>query len=204
MSNVDAVTAFGHEICYGKPELIHVDPEDIRVHTSNICRYSGALKWELVRHLALCVSLLPLYSQFLLDERGITLQQAYAAAHDFHEIYVGDVVSGFKKYLPQYREIEHAWEVEVHSQIGLPWEHRIYDVVRHVDVRSLVCEMWVLGHPAAEDVASQYGGTPTEEELEIFESVRSATLEECWNLTWRTVTKGRRLLDKVEHQLDII
>ena len=196
-NTVDMVTAAGNYVWYDEPSLTVVDPEDIRIQTTNICRYNGALDWKLVKHLALVAFLVEYWSKqegFELPEQEAALQAGYGASHDFHEIYCTDVVHGLKQYIPAYNKIESAWEEYVTEAVGLPWSRRNYPIVRKADVRALVCEMTYLGHPWAQEAHKKYGGAPTATEQQIFAIVQSLSLQECWEITWRAVVNARNIL----------
>lgn len=194
------ITAMGHRVDFKHPEYTIIDSEDLRIHTSNMCRYNGALNWKLVRHLNLCAKLIAIDTEENMQRPAfdpaldMAIQQGYAAAHDLHEIYVGDVVSGMKKYMPEYQKLETAWEHWVHGFIGLPIEQRDHKLIRHVDVRALVIEMDMLDHPAAERVATIYGGFASQTERQAFLTVARQSPEECWRQTWLAVTKAVNLL----------
>jgi len=195
-NSIDMVTWRGHTVNFLKPEDTIVDWEDIKVHTENICRYNGALDWKLQEHLALCTRLANSQKvrengSFNMTQDEVTLQAGYCATHDFQEIYCTDVVSGLKKYLPEYRRIENIWEEYVHEQIGLPLGGRDNLFVRYIDLRALAVEMAMLEHPAAELVASRYGGPVLHSEQEAFNTIhkrRDWSPEKTYN--WKSITKS--------------
>jgi len=187
MSQIDMVTSQGHVVKFDEPNKTTFDLEDIRTQTKNICRYNGAIVWKLVQHLALCVKLTNIYFPELSSQCRAILA-GYAGVHDFHEVYVGDVVSGLKRYLSEYQKIEEAWENYTHNSIHLPLEFKDCDRVKHIDIRALVIEMHQLEHPAAPLVAKWYGGPPSSKENAIFYRVQNYTLEG----SWRTITKAMR------------
>jgi len=189
---VDMITARGHIVDYSQPELTKIDPQDLRVHASNMCRYNGAIKWELIRHWVLTPLLLfTLPDAQTLCWSDLIIQAGYAASHDFQEVYVTDVVSGLKNYLPAYNIIEASFEAHVHEQMGLPLKYRNNELVRKADLRALVVEMTALQHPAAARVSIQFGGYSTKEELESFRKVQALSLEECWEQTANFVSEAR-------------
>ena len=202
---VEMITAFGHEVWFDKPHLTTIDPRDLKQHTSNICRYNGALEWHLIRHLLLVRDLVMINW----DEPGITfedqvIQAAYGCAHDLHESYCTDVVSGLKKQIPAYRVIEDAWECRVHQEIGLPIEYRNAAVVKHADQRALVCEMHILNHAGFEVVEELFGGPPSEAETKAFLVAQSTSKEAIWKKVWSTILLGKRLLKaKLEKEEEI-
>lgn len=197
-NQIDMITANGHVVNFEKPEVTVIDPDDLRIHIQNICRYNGAVFWPLAKHLALCAKLainkVPSHMESYnspTDEKEQILQAGYCSSHDFQEYVCTDVVSGLKKYLPAYRNIERRWEAYVHRQLGLPLRERNEEFVRHVDRRALVIEMTALGHPASELVALRYGGTMTGNEELIFSRIKSMSTEEAWHVAWKTFEKAR-------------
>ena len=204
MPSVDMITAFGHSINYLHPEKATIDTEDIRVHTQNMCRYNGAIKWELIRHLVLTPRVLyqPPFQHSPDIKYNWTLQKAFCAAHDFHEYIVGDMISGLKKYIPDYNKIETAWEQRVHEAIALPLEYRNNRVVREADLKALVVEMTFLNHPAKKRVARRYQ-QPTSEDMKHIEHISSMSLEDCWREVWNTVLQGQAELQPHEDLLEI-
>lgn len=191
----EMTTSRGHRIRFLCPEMIPIDPLDLKTHTRNICRYSGAVDWRLIRHLALCTDLVR--EKLKTGEQGISIIDAgYCAAHDLHESYVNDMVSGLKKHARNYASIENRWEVYVHKQIGLPLHKANASFVKQIDLRALVIEMTCLNHPAAELVQEMFGGVPTEQELKSMEYIQSISLTDCWHIVWGAVLQARRELRK--------
>jgi predicted RecB family endonuclease len=127
------------------------------------------------------------------------LASLYAGAHDLHEVYVADIVSGMKPHLTNYRRIEYSWEVYVHESLGLPWSLRPHEEVKYVDMRALVLEMNVLRHPSAKEVASQLGGEPSGEELQIMMDVRALSVSDCWDLLWAEICQGIQYIKEVRN-----
>lgn len=129
---------------------------DLFTHASRICRFGGALPWTLLQHSALCVALG--YRKRLPDP-----VVAAVAAHDLHEVYVGDVVAALKQVLPEYKaRVETPWEAHVHRALRISWPLEVADkaAVKAIDIRALAVEMVVLGHPRAARIAqerSDYG-----------------------------------------------
>ena len=190
---VDMITMSGAEIWYDQPEYTLVSWDDIRLQTSNICRYNGCLDWKLLEHLALCAYLAAVYAD---DADSAALASGYGASHDFHEIYCTDIVSGMKKHLPAYQAVESNWEQYVHDQIGLPWSDRPHKAVKYADGRALVVEMDGLGHPAMEHCSKIFGGLPTKREKAIFQLVHRASIDECWEVVMKSITSAKEVLNK--------
>jgi hypothetical protein len=194
---VDMITSKGHPVFFDDPKKTYIDIEDLRISTRNICRYNGGLEWHLVKHLALCVlNVETVYEEerWPLDSRDIRIQKGFAAAHDLHEIYVGDMVNGLKKHLPHYKTIEHSWECYVHRSLGLAWEERNHYVIKRVDCRALAMEMTYLGHPAAEYVRETLEVILTPLDKTTFELIATLSRSECWNIVHTALFDARNAL----------
>ena len=168
LRNPDMVTTNGHFIYFDKPELAVVDSEDLRLGLSNIRRYNGGLDWTLNRHVLLVGKVILKLAKILVSvsipegstrEREVIVQAGFGVAHDFHEIYLTDVVNGLKKHLSNYSAIEDRWEEHVHNAIGLPYHRKQHRIVKDADMLALVSEMEYLGHPSAEMCQKKFGFT---------------------------------------------
>ena len=180
-------------VFYNDLENLEVRLEDIRYATANICRYVGHLKWPLIRHLALCTTLA--YHHIGTNNISSRLTPGYAAIHDFHEIYVADIPAGLKKYIPDYCIIEDKAEARVHEVSGLPIDSRPKDEVKYIDLRALVCEMYLLEHKAKEHCAQLYGGVPTPAEMEIIRAISKLSDEGCWTVIVRALNATYKMLN---------
>lgn len=195
--SVDMITARGHFVDFRFPNLTEIDLEDLRIHSTNICRYNGALEWRLVQHSALCAGLLNVYRDYTfpdnirLTSRERIIQKAYAGIHDLHEIYVGDMVNGLKKYVPEYCDIEYQWENRVHDSFRLPMIFKEPKVIKFIDHRALVIEMTRLQHPGAERVQSQLGGRPSNKEVDLFKDIDSIDYNSAWVQIIDAVTEAQ-------------
>jgi hypothetical protein len=156
------ITFSGHKVWFLEPYRTPIDLKDLYQHTKNICRYNGAIEWKLLWHLALCSRLVD-----AVDFES-TVLKGFVAGHDLHESYCTDVVAGLKKHIPTYVDIEVNWETYTMSYLGLPWEYRDHSKVKYIDLRALVIEMTMLGHPAYQVVQDLYGGPPTDQELKAY------------------------------------
>jgi len=182
----------GKPVWYMHPERTPLGLEDFQTPLKNICRYNGSIRWHLIRHLALGVLLCRVRFGTGHFARNIA---GYYAAHDLHECIVGDVVSGMKKYLTGFREIENAWEVHTHEQIEMPLDLSLSKkAVRELDLLALVVEMKRLEHPAAYIAERNTKLTPTETELECFDSVAKLSDEDCWKIITDAIETAREEL----------
>ena len=182
----DLTTATGHHIYYDDLENLPFSLEDVRIASANIRRYVGHLDWKLIKHLCLCTRLA--HHHHRRGQINNSLTEGYAAAHDFHEIYVADMPAGVKKYIQDYCKLEDIAENSVHRQLGLPIIHRPKEEVKYIDLRALVCEMYLLGHPSRVYCGKLYGGYPSEEEMIITRLVQNMSDDDCWKTICEAIT----------------
>jgi hypothetical protein len=197
MDDHDARTGRGYKIWFLKPELTPIDLEDIRYAASNICRYNGHCRWTLLQHLALCTLLAQFHvnrgyikvkegtvPEGLLTTSVLSIPESYlvaqCACHDMHETYVGDVITGLKKYLSEFKTIELAWETYVLSTFGLDLPTGTTKwFVKYIDNRALTLEMMGAHHLSANRIAEAFG-IPEEEEKNIYMFVKELDPQACW------------------------
>jgi hypothetical protein len=141
----DFVLASGRCVWLLEPARTEIIWSDLLIHTTRICRYSGARHWTVLQHLALCVRLAEIYHP---DDRVVA---GYAGAHDLHEAVVGDMQPSMKRLLPDYKRcIETPWELHVHRSLRLAWppDEELAAKVKDIDHVALAVEMEALKHPA--------------------------------------------------------
>lgn len=207
----DSMTGRGYKIWFYHPERTPVDLNEIKHASTNICRFNGHFTWKLIQHLALCTMLAeyhtengyvpyktgagpngPLTTTIISDSASYLIAQC--AAHDFHEIYVGDVITGLKKYLNEYKVIEKLWETWVLKNFDLDYpEGNTKWFVKYIDLRALTLEMIGNGHMKANTVIELYG-QPDEHELRIYEQISKSTPDQCWNIITKAIEKYREEL----------
>lgn len=170
-------TSSGAPIVYLDPSQTPVRAVDMRLHLARVCRYAGGRDWSVLEHLVLCTDI----ARYLGVPRSMW---PYVAAHDLHEAYIGDLPTGLKQVLPEWKErIEGPWEAHVHRAIGLTWPvpPEIEAEVKRVDRRALLAEMTCLDHPLL-DVALEGTDGVSEEEV-LFAKVHAAAGPDddgCW------------------------
>lgn len=140
----------GTGVNYQHPELYELNLDEIFLHLFNICRYNGAVKWDLARHSLLTASIA--VDMFGRNDSDSEIMIAKALVHDFHETIVGDVVTGLKKLLPEYEQIESMWEDRVADCLGLPKNSELFSddlqLIKHCDYCAFLTEINYLKHPA--------------------------------------------------------
>lgn len=194
----DVITIAGNEISFWKPQETTISIDDLRTHTMNICRYNGAVNWRLVQHLALCGKWVSANNIPNLNKAQLIIQTGYAVLHDMHEVYLGDVVTGLKKYLNSYQDLETLWEIYVHDQLELPIEYRKHEFIRYADKRALIIESCMLNHPLYDLLKRQdINNTMLTAESELWSEINELTLEECWDYCYETLTLATSQYNKL-------
>lgn len=110
---------------------------DIAHHLTNINRYGGALDFE--QHYSVAEHSI-LLTEYVLHWYDNNIELAkYALMHDASEAYLGDVVSGLKKYLWDYKDIESRLQFTICEKydVRLCWG----DVINELDKRMLLDEV---------------------------------------------------------------
>ena len=180
-------TASGVVIDYLDPSAFEVREEDIAYAADNICRYNGARRVQLLLHFALCAKLARLVPGAPVRHVGLV------AMHDFAETVLGDIVTGLKRLLPEYRALEGGWERRFREHFGYadPTDEE-EAFIRYIDLRALVVETHCTAHPVAEITAYRHGGPPSREEADLFGYLLHAGPARQWEITLDAVRAGAR------------
>lgn len=140
---------------------------DIPHYLPRITRYNGGVPWVLLNHLCLC--------PMMAEESGDPLVETLLAAHDIHEMIVGDMVSGLKRHCSGYPEIEDIWARHVHQLLNLPFPERgteLYAAVDRFDKRAVVIETYHYAPAIYDFLVGECGlPIPTPYELDCFRDV---------------------------------
>lgn len=107
--------------------------EDIAHHLTKICRYGGALPLDIHYSVAEHSILL---SRYALKHHGVEVAKA-ALLHDASEAYLGDIVSGLKKLLPDYKQIEHKVENIIKAKYKIKNDDLTNATVKFLDLSIL-------------------------------------------------------------------
>lgn len=130
-------THSGHMLSFDRPQDATIDIEDVAHHLARVCRFGGAVDeyYSVASH---CT-----YISRELERAGYSPYLAAAGLlHDSTEAYLGDMVSGLKRLIPQYREIEDAWEARIQDHFGVYWkEGRVRQIVKDADLRARLAEV---------------------------------------------------------------
>ena len=145
-------TFTGQNVRFLTPGRTEVVWDDLMFALGNEVRFGGHVPWTVLQHTGLVVK--------LAIAEGCTKEElAYAAAHDLHEAYVGDVPAPLKEVLPEFQLIEDSWMKHVHESLKLKWPvpAHIEDVVKEIDYRALVIEAKRFSYSLAAELEEKWG-----------------------------------------------
>lgn len=149
----DMTLSSGELVWFDHPERTDIDPMDIKVGLSNICRYHGQYRYSVLAHSLLVAEILSAHSHRM---------SALGALHDFHESVVGD--QNPREKTEAFRKREDLWSDHIHLAFGVsPADHMEHRFIKFADRAALIAEMEVIGHPAYEwpdDLWEKHGGRP--------------------------------------------
>lgn len=158
-------------------DLRDPDPSKVRVadlahHLAHVNRFGGAA------HQYYSVASHSVYvSRRLAEEGHPTDVQLAGLLHDSSEAYLGDVVSGLKRMLPEYRVIEARWEHMLERLFGVAWVG--VPAIKTADIRARITESRDLFSGTYPQAELDVGGV-RHAELEAYaEPVRSETPDEA-------------------------
>jgi hypothetical protein len=127
-------THMGHMIDISKPEEIRFDLEDIAHNLARVCRFGGAVDgyYSVASH--------SVYVARELDREGGSLDLVRAGLlHDATEAYIGDMVSGLKALMPEYKALEKRYAAVIQDQFTVWFEGRV--AVKDADLRARLSEI---------------------------------------------------------------
>lgn len=131
------ITNSGRKIDIATISLSDICIKDIAHHLTKICRYGGAL--DLNKHYSVANHSLALY--YYARDNGYSLDvQKAVLLHDAAEAYLGDIVAGLKKHLPDYSAIEITVEHLIAEKYQLNTDKEVADIVKELDSRIILDE----------------------------------------------------------------
>lgn len=113
--------------------------DDISHHLTKICRYGGAM--ELGQHYSVAQHSVLLCEYALLKYENVRLAR-YMLMHDASEAYLGDVVSGLKQHLPDYKELEKKVQSLIEEKYNIATDKKILKLGKELDTRILLDEAY--------------------------------------------------------------
>jgi 5'-deoxynucleotidase YfbR-like HD superfamily hydrolase len=116
------------------PEAITFDLEDIAHNLARVCRFGGAVDeyYSVASH--------SVYVAREVEREGGSLARVRGALlHDATEAYLGDMVSGLKRMMPEYRALENRYSYCVESQFNVAYRGDL--VIKDADLRARLSEI---------------------------------------------------------------
>ena len=127
-------TASGRLLDLSRPDPDALDLEDIAHNLARLCRFNGAVDefYSVATHSVYV-------ARRLFEEYGHRSRIAAAGLlHDATEAYLGDVTSGLKRILPEYRELERAWAHAVERRFSVAFVGSA--IIKEADRRARLSE----------------------------------------------------------------
>jgi 5'-deoxynucleotidase YfbR-like HD superfamily hydrolase len=127
-------THMGHMLDISKPEAITFDLEDIAHNLARICRFGGAVDeyYSVASHSVYVAREVERANHPLHVVRGALL-------HDATEAYLGDMVSGLKRMMPEYRALERRYAQAIEAQYGVAFDG--VAAIKDADLRARLSEI---------------------------------------------------------------
>jgi len=126
------ITNSGVKIDLTNITMNQIKIEDIAHHLTRICRYGGALDFDTHYSVAQHCILLHYYAV----SNGLSQEvQKNILMHDAAEAYLGDIVSGLKHLLPDYKIIERKIENLICRKYGLDKDVETENIIKELDTR---------------------------------------------------------------------
>lgn len=131
-------------------DLLNPDPglitlEDIAHHLARVCRFGGAVDgfYSIASHSVYVARALAED----LDVWHPRARRQAALLHDAAEAYIGDMVTGLKRRMPEYKAIEDLWEAAIETRFGVRFRHD--PVIKDADLRARLseCRDLFVGYP---------------------------------------------------------
>jgi 5'-deoxynucleotidase YfbR-like HD superfamily hydrolase len=107
-----------------------INLKDIAHHLTKICRYGGCL--DLSQHYSVAQHSIVL-SNYARDNGYDLCVQRALLMHDATEAYLGDIVSGLKELLPDYRKIERQVQELIFGKYQIETSFKIDRIVKEFD-----------------------------------------------------------------------
>lgn len=132
------VTHTGQKVFPSNIETVKLSLEDIAHHLTKIQRYGGALPLDKCYSVAEHSIHMAEYALRCRIPNRIDIARV-CLMHDSSEAYLGDIVSGLKKSLPDYKEIEKRLETQIELKYNLDRKYK--KQVKLIDTRILLDEI---------------------------------------------------------------
>lgn len=132
------VTHTGQKVVPSNIETVKLSLEDIAHHLTKVQRYGGALPLDRYYSVAEHSIHMAEYALRCRVPNRIDIAR-FCLMHDASEAYLGDMVSGLKRILPDYKEIEKRLETQIELKYKLDRKYK--KQVKVIDTRILLDEV---------------------------------------------------------------
>ncbi len=132
------VTHTGQKVVPSNIETVKLSLEDIAHHLTKVQRYGGALPLDRYYSVAEHSIHMAEYALRCRVPNRVEIARL-CLMHDSSEAYLGDIVSGLKKSLPDYKEIEKRLETQIELKYKLDKKYK--KQVKLIDTRILLDEV---------------------------------------------------------------
>jgi len=177
----DMHTRSGVPVYLDRPFSTAILARDLRDHAAGGTRYNGAPPVTILQHSVLVAALAQAAGE---DEELVR----YCAAHDLAEaVPLGEVVTGLKRHLPEYKAMEDGWEPRIRVACGLAYHlpAGMKARIKVYDLRALMCELWWYRHPC---LAIKSGALPSRREKWVTALVMLPVVGSV-SVLWRRLTR---------------
>lgn len=147
------ITASGRRINIATIHIQDMCLKDIAHALTKICRYGGALPLDV--HYSVARHSINMYEYTKREGYSLDVQRM-ALMHDASEAYLGDVVTGLKRFLPDYRALEDEVNKCIYYRYSIiHWDKYINKIVKELDTRIILDEAKVLAKHHYKDFVEQ-------------------------------------------------
>lgn len=123
----------GHMLDFADPDATVFDLQDIAHHLARLCRFNGSTDefYSVASH--------SVYVALELERQGYSTRVVQSALlHDSPEAYLGDVTSGLKRLLPEYRALEKRFAMLIEKRFGVYFDGN--PTIKDADIRARLAE----------------------------------------------------------------
>lgn len=145
-------TYTGLQVDLMNPDVQSIDINDIAHSLSNICRFNGHTNvfYSVAAH-SICIA------RALLQQSSPRMA-LYGLLHDASEAYIHDIISPFKRMLPEYGDIERRFMQMIYARYDIPYPTEAEKhFVKTFDLAALYLEIQAFtSHPEHYDIPKSF------------------------------------------------
>ena len=131
-------THSGRMLDLSNPKPDDVCLADIAHHLARVCRFGGAVDeyYSVASHSVYVADIVA--QRYFETELASEARCRAALLHDATEAYLGDMVSGLKRLVPEYRVLEDLWAAAIEARYGVSFRHD--PLIKDADLRARLSE----------------------------------------------------------------